>query len=75
MTALDSVAKHVAITEAGYTVGCAAAAAAWQAVADHVAPDRKITDDEVRKANRVSNSVLEAAQAAYISAMTKDGDK
>lgn len=77
MTALDSAAEHVAIAEAGYTVGCAAAAAAWEAAANVMASDRFITDDEVRKASRVSTLVLEAAQSAYINAMAAPagGDK
>ena len=73
MTALDSAAEHVAIAEAGYTVGCAAAASAWEAAASDMAPDRLLTDDEIRRANRVSSLVLEAAKVAYIGAMSPKG--
>lgn len=73
MTALDSAAEHVAIAEAGYTVGCAAAAAAWEAAASDMAPERLLTDDEVRRANHVSKIVLEAAKVAYIGAMSPAG--
>ena len=38
-----------------------------------MAPERLLTDDEVRRANHVSKIVLEAAKVAYIGAMSPAG--